>query len=382
MSLIVQPGGVPGISTKLGSNDFTKSPTRFAVGSSAERVEDSELFFSASGALAVIYTEPYAPAASTMYDYAVHVQGANISGDAYRADFFFSAQRIATAGASLVGAGPVPLNVRTNGAGSGWSVSIALTGTNGAMQVSAILGSGSVPMTVSMVRTQSVNSGTFQPSWLGSTKIVADFNPIASAITNVSGHATTITDVVNGHVLTNTGASPSWFATGGGPSGNSPFLRGDGISQALRGAFTLVRPEEIFVLAKWNITGAGQTLFDGASTYNTGRLFAASTTSISMCSNGSNVKSSTYAAGVAGWNAYDASLNGASSFLTIGGDAGNAPPWPQDCGVGDMGGITLFAMGDAGAGSNPASADIARVIACTGLTSGDRALLVAFLATL
>lgn len=382
MSTIIVPNGVPGISTALGSVDFTNTLMRFGVGTDDEEVVEKKKFITPNGSTVVAYTEPYVPAPNTVYDYIITVQGANTPGDAYRADFFFTTQRIGGAAATFVGAGPVPVNVRGNGAGTGFTASVALTGTNGAVQVSATTGTGGVALTVSFRRVQSSNPGPFQVSWLGTTKVVADFNPIAGQVTVVSGHATSITDAVNGHVLTNTGASPSWFATGGGASGSSPFLRGDGISQALRGAFTLVQPEEIFLVAKWTFTSATCTLFDGATTFNTGRMYAASNTFIHLLSTGASDKSSTYAAGVSGWNVYDASLNGAASYLTIGGDVGSSPSWPQDCGAGNMGGITLFAMGDAGAGSNPASADVARLIICTGLTAGDRSLLLAYLATL
>lgn len=72
------------------------------------------------------WSEP-AETASTSYDYIATVVGQNTptdggsgSGNFYRADLAFSMQRLGTGDAGPAGAAPVPLNVRTTGAGNTW----------------------------------------------------------------------------------------------------------------------------------------------------------------------------------------------------------------------------------------------------------------------
>jgi hypothetical protein len=131
--------GVSGLTIAGGVASFTTaSELIMNAGTNAAVVDDSAHFAATDGAAHVIYdsTTLSPPTASTAYDYAITVLGVLPSnGDAYRADFFLSAQRIAAAAMSLIGAAPLALNVRTNGGGSAYSATVTLTGVNGAVQV-------------------------------------------------------------------------------------------------------------------------------------------------------------------------------------------------------------------------------------------------------
>jgi hypothetical protein len=91
------------------------------------------------GTLTTIYTDSAIPA-STMYDYVVTVVGLDSTdGYGYRADFSFSYQRIASAAPTVVGASPVPLNVRASTGAVSWGGgSIALSTNSVIVQVQGI----------------------------------------------------------------------------------------------------------------------------------------------------------------------------------------------------------------------------------------------------
>jgi hypothetical protein len=143
---VVQFDGAGGIAPIVASQVHT------ATGTNHEVIDDSAHFASPDGAPHVAYTEP-APAAATAYDYIITALGVLANGDAYRADFFFSAQRIAAAAESLIGAAPLALNVRTNGGGGAYSATVTQTGANGASQVN-VTGVAGVEWTVEFHRVQ------------------------------------------------------------------------------------------------------------------------------------------------------------------------------------------------------------------------------------
>ena len=89
--------------------------------------------------LTTLYTAA-ALAPSSLSDYVVSVWGLDPThGDAYRADFSFTYQRIASAAPSAVGATAVPLNVRGTTNGLTWGgASIAVSGNTILVQVQGI----------------------------------------------------------------------------------------------------------------------------------------------------------------------------------------------------------------------------------------------------
>ena len=89
--------------------------------------------------LTTLYTSA-SLAASSMADYVVSVWGLDpTDGYVYRADLVATYQRISTAGPTVVGASPVPLNVRNSAGASGWGgASMAVSGNTILVKVQGI----------------------------------------------------------------------------------------------------------------------------------------------------------------------------------------------------------------------------------------------------
>ena len=95
--------------------------------------------------LTTIFTEP-AEVASTTYDYIGTITGQNTptdggasAGDLYRADFAFDEQRLGSAAPTAAGASPLPLNVRTTGAGNTWpGITFSVSGNSVIFQVQGL----------------------------------------------------------------------------------------------------------------------------------------------------------------------------------------------------------------------------------------------------
>jgi hypothetical protein len=119
------------IAPAFGAQNISNTNSRItrALGTSFESRDDGATVSTVDGTLTQIYADGDQAASST-YDYEVTVCGqAPATGDMLRADFSFNAQRIVAAATTFAGPSPVPLNIRSTGAGNTWGgIAVILSG--------------------------------------------------------------------------------------------------------------------------------------------------------------------------------------------------------------------------------------------------------------
>jgi hypothetical protein len=231
------------------------------------------------------------------------------------------------------------------------------------------------------------NPGSFQPNWLPAGVVNSWFNP-NFGVTLVGGKVSSWVDQVNGHAMvqTNAGNRPVFNATGGGVGGNLPYLQGDGIATFLQGAWALVQPEQIFMLAGVWTTLAG-SVFDGGVAGNTGRLFQTGTLNVINIGASATPITGDFTAlpgGIAAWHTYNVLFrSGSLANMLVGqlasGVLGNMP---GDAGALNMAGMTLFGSGfSTGAVvADPANIRVSEIIITTGATASQQNQIVQYLA--
>ena len=175
----------------------------------------------------------------------------------------------------------------------------------------------------------------------------------------------------NGHNVTQgTGSKQPTYNATGGPN-NLPYVKGDGISQFLTGAWTLNQPFERFMVAIWNSpwsAGNEQMSSGGTSSAVIYSPYRRTDVNTAGMFGGSVITGAFTSANFALWQMYDSQFNSGTGTLVIGGSqiATGA------VGSNNPGGCSLMTGTSLGAGSAPIS--IVEVIDFNAiLSSSDRA---------
>jgi hypothetical protein len=173
-----------------------------------------------------------------------------------------------------------------------------------------------------------------------------DFNDSATVtietgiknVTDKSGNSRTLAQ-------TTTNNQPAWT-----PSAlNGKYVADfDGTNDTLRVGFTLVQPYTVFIVGRYNGTNpnSNQTMFDGFTGGNRGRVFWSGTADTQLGANAGAALSlpASPAASATTYAVHEAIFNGASSYYawngspTVSGNAGSTAP----------GGVTIGAFGTGG----------------------------------
>lgn len=149
-----------------------------------------------------------------------------------------------------------------------------------------------------------------------------------------------------------TGANQPAFSATGAPT-SKPCVVFDGVNDSLFGAFALVQPEQVFLVAKYNaVFAASDDLMDG-SAGNTMRVVRSTNTTVSIFAP-TGLGSATF--DTTNWHYLTFTFNGASSV----GKQDGVQLFAGNAGANNAAGLRLGTFGDGA--SDPANCSIAEVI--------------------
>jgi hypothetical protein len=217
----------------------------------------------------------------------------------------------------------------------------------------------------------------FSPASLGAALLFWVDATLSGSITQSGGLVSAWADQSgNGHNLSQaTGANkPTYHATGAGGA-NLPYLSTSGgtvaANMATAANWTPTQAFDLFIVSSWTTSNAFKYLCDGAGGGNTLAILSNNSSVKLAIDSGSLLSSGTIT--VPGWATYNATFAGNSSQLTV---AGVQVIPSGAAGSTAASGLTLFNNQSISAAVN---AGVGEVVGATGISSGQRAQVIAYL---